>query len=439
MAVKKETDRLSDVYTDYGYGYKHNTNVEPNVTLPTNTAPASQWQFVEPTSTLGNKTTTPTNTSVGANPNISFDPEAEFATNQDWIDSWSKNTGLRNLDYTQDGRGYSDFSNIDWGYDPTDEGGDRGNNLGDILGGNLGTLGGGGGSSSGVDGGASASPVYNSQYAGQIADLLKSIQSNNGQYNLPEYSSQYADQIANYLTRVQADSDTPYNLPTWNEQFSYDPYNSRYQGTIDDLANQIANRKFEYDYKNDPMYQQMQDSYMRNGQRAMQDTLGQLSARTGGLASSYAGSMAQQSYNNYMMNLADRIPELQKLAYSMYQDEGNNMRNNLSMYQGLDNTDYGRYKDAYNMASNEYDRRYGEFSDNWNREYKTQVDQREANRNMLNTLQNLENGDYGRYQDAYNNAMNLQAQKNADDYKLLNLLQGMDQDEYQRWKQQLGL
>ena len=42
--------------------------------------------------------------------------------------------------------------------------------------------------------------------------------------------------------------------------------------------------------------------------------LGQVAARTGGLASSYAGSAAQQTYDGYMSALADKVPELRQLA-----------------------------------------------------------------------------------------------------------------------------
>lgn len=131
--------------------------------------------------------------------------------------------------------------------------------------------------------------------------------------------------------------------------FSYEAaptYTSRYQSQIDDLTRQILNREaFSYDPEKDPTYQQYKESYTRSGERAMQDTLGQVSARTGGLASSYAGSAAQQTYDNYMGALADKIPELKQLAYSMYQDEGNTQRANLEMLVALEQGDYAKYAD----------------------------------------------------------------------------------------------
>ena len=143
--------------------------------------------------------------------------------------------------------------------------------------------------------------------------------------------------------------------------FSYEAaptYTSRYQNQIDDLTRQILNREaFSYDPEKDPTYQQYKESYTRSGERAMQDTLGQVSARTGGLASSYAGSAAQQTYDNYMGALADKIPELKQLAYSMYQDEGN-------MLVALEQGDYAKYADLLAQYNTDRSFDYGVHRDN---------------------------------------------------------------------------
>lgn len=150
--------------------------------------------------------------------------------------------------------------------------------------------------------------------------------------------------------------------------FSYEAaptYTSRYQNQIDDLTHQILNREaFSYDPEKDPTYQQYKESYTRNGERAMQDTLGQVSARTGGLASSYAGSAAQQTYDNYMGALADKIPELKQLAYSMYQDEGNTQRANLEMLVALEQGDYAKYADLLAQYNTDRSFDYGVHRDN---------------------------------------------------------------------------
>lgn len=150
--------------------------------------------------------------------------------------------------------------------------------------------------------------------------------------------------------------------------FSYEAaptYTSRYQNQIDELTRQILNREaFSYDPEKDPTYQQYKESYTRSGERAMQDTLGQVSARTGGLASSYAGSAAQQTYDNYMGALADKIPELKQLAYSMYQDEGNTQRANLEMLVALEQGDYAKYADLLAQYNTDRSFDYGVHRDN---------------------------------------------------------------------------
>lgn len=161
-------------------------------------------------------------------------------------------------------------------------------------------------------------------------------------------------------------------------QFSYSSaptYTSKYQGKIDALTEQILGRAaFEYDPEKDPTYQQYKESYTRNGERAMQDTLGQVSARTGGLASSYAGAAAQQTYDGYMSALADKIPELRQLAYQMYQDEGATQRANLEMLQALESGDYNKYLTLLGQYNSDRSFDYGMFGDavgrdQWQREF----------------------------------------------------------------------
>lgn len=181
--------------------------------------------------------------------------------------------------------------------------------------------------------------------------------------------------------------------PTWQWDDSVRPgdwafdeerptYTNQYQDQINSMVDAILNReKFSYDYNQDPLYQQYAEAYTRNGRQAMNDTLAQMAARTGGLASSYAGTASQQAYNRYMDALNDKIPELQQLAYSMYMDEGNTMRNNLGMVQGLENTDYGRYMDALGQWNTDRNFSYGQYQDDWDRYY------------------NDRNFSYGRYSD----------------------------------------
>lgn len=154
---------------------------------------------------------------------------------------------------------------------------------------------------------------------------------------------------------------------TSKKEFSYasaPTYTSKYQSQIDELTEAILGRDpFEYNYLEDPNYQQYEESYTRSGQRAMQDTLGQVAARTGGLASSYATTASQQTYDNYMAQLADKIPELRQLAYAMYQDEGDTMRANLDMLLALEQGDYAKYQDLLGQYNTDRNFNYGVFRD----------------------------------------------------------------------------
>lgn len=137
-------------------------------------------------------------------------------------------------------------------------------------------------------------------------------------------------------------------------------YLSPYQSQLDALYQQISNRPaFSYDYTQDPLYQQYEESYMRNGKRAAADTLAQVSARTGGLASSYAGTASQQAYGNYMSALADKIPELRQAAYNMYVDEGNQLMDRYNLLRGMENDAYGQYQDALGQWNTDRTYNYG--------------------------------------------------------------------------------
>ena len=185
---------------------------------------------------------------------------------------------------------------------------------------------------------------------------------------------------SNYGYSGGGDGSSYISLPSAadKEDFSYESapsYTNKYQNQINELASSILNREaFSYDPEQDETYQQYKDSYTKSGQRAMQDTLGQVSTRTGGLASSYAGSASQQTYDNYMSALADKIPELKQLAYSMYQDEGDTQRANLEMLQALESGDYAKYQDLLSQYNSDRSFDYGVYSDDKNFDYQAERD-----------------------------------------------------------------
>ena len=153
-------------------------------------------------------------------------------------------------------------------------------------------------------------------------------------------------------------------------------YKSQWQQGLDEAMKKILNReKFSYDLNGDALYQQYKDQYKNQGKMAMQDTMGQAAAMTGGYGSSYGQSVGQQTYQGYMQQLTDKIPELYQLALDQYNREGEELYNEYGLYADRENQDYGRYRDKvadYNTdldrAENRYyterDYDYGKYVDN---------------------------------------------------------------------------
>ena len=134
-------------------------------------------------------------------------------------------------------------------------------------------------------------------------------------------------------------------------------YQSKYQTDINNVVTQLQNRKpFQYDVNGDALYQQYKDYYIHNGQRAMQDTMGQAAALTGGYGSSYAQNVGQQAYNEYMTGLNNVVPELYQLALDKYDRETARLQDQYALYADLDARDYERYQDKQNLYYTELDR-----------------------------------------------------------------------------------
>lgn len=133
-------------------------------------------------------------------------------------------------------------------------------------------------------------------------------------------------------------------------------YQSQWTEQIDKIWNDYQNRgPFEFNVNEDALYQQYRDHYIRDGQIAMEDTLGQASALTGGYDNSYAQSVGQQTYNRYLEGLNDIVPELYAMALDRYTQQGNDMLAQYGLLMDRENQDYGRYQDAMSLARSQVD------------------------------------------------------------------------------------
>lgn len=140
-------------------------------------------------------------------------------------------------------------------------------------------------------------------------------------------------------------------------------YQGQYGDQIQDMINQALNRPaFSYDYSVDPVYQMYSQEYQRGGQRAMQNAMAESAALTSGYGNSYAQQLGQQTYQGFMENLFNQLPELRNAAYQMYEAEGNRLRENLAMLQGQDESEYGRYRDTVNDWRSDVDRLFNQYN-----------------------------------------------------------------------------
>ena len=172
-------------------------------------------------------------------------------------------------------------------------------------------------------------------------------------------------------------------------------YQSQWQTQLNDAINKITNRdKFSYDVNGDALYQQYKDKYMQQGKLAMQDTMGQAAAMTGGYGNSYAATAGNQAYQAHLNNLNDVIPELYQMAYDRYNREGQELYNQYSLFADRDNTDYGRYRDT--VSDWQTDRNYlaNRFDTERNFDYGVFSDAENAAQSQFNTDRNFAYGQY---------------------------------------------
>lgn len=140
------------------------------------------------------------------------------------------------------------------------------------------------------------------------------------------------------------------------------------------------------DWTNSDQYRALAARYGHQGQLTMQDVLGQVASRTGGLASSWATTAAQQQYNEYMARL-------EEAARNAYNTERGNAIQNAQLAYDFSDSDYGRYLDQLAQYNN--DRSFG----------LDVLSQALSESHYANEWANrLQQQEYERQQDAYNRA-----------------------------------
>ena len=159
--------------------------------------------------------------------------------------------------------------------------------------------------------------------------------------NYQKYKNPYQDRLDAAADRLE--SYGPFVNP-YQQQIddaadrlgSYDPYQNPYQTQTDEVLDKYLGRgPFQYELDSDPLWQNYQKTYLREGQRAREDTLGNYAAATGGQASTAAVNAASQAQDYYSAQMTDKIPELYQFAYDQWLNEGNQYANQLNTLRGL--------------------------------------------------------------------------------------------------------
>ena len=152
-------------------------------------------------------------------------------------------------------------------------------------------------------------------------------------------------------------------------------YTSSYAQELEELYDQIMNRPdFSYDLANDPLYQQYRQQYQRQGRLAMADTMGQAAALTGGYGSSYSQAAGQQSYHQYLAQLAEVTPQLYGQALDRYTRQGEALQDRYDRLLGLEERDYQRYAQAYSQWLSEYGLAQDRYESSRARDYQAFLD-----------------------------------------------------------------
>ena len=125
---------------------------------------------------------------------------------------------------------------------------------------------------------------------------------------------------------------------------------------------------------------------------SMQNVLGQIASRTGGLASSYAATAAQQEYNQFMSQLED-------VARQMYSSDRSDLLDKANMYRQLGQDDYNKYLDEWNQWNTDRNFNYGAYRDSVaDQQWQNQFDYN-ANRDSIADQQWQQSFDYNKYRD----------------------------------------
>lgn len=181
-------------------------------------------------------------------------------------------------------------------------------------------------------------------------------------------------------------------------------YENQYAEQQQALLDAIINRPdFSWSKEDDPQWSSYKKSYLREGDRATANALGQAAAASGGRPSTAALTAATQAGDYYATQLNDIIPTLYQQAYDRYLNEYNMSLQDLNAVNTQEQLDYAKYLDQL-----------GQFNTDRNFAFNQYLSDFDILQNQLASLQGQDSVDYNRWMDK----VGLYEQKQAEETDL---------------------
>ena len=192
-----------------------------------------------------------------------------------------------------------------------------------------------------------------------LEKMKQNQQQQTPQQGLRGVSQQTQAQLQNYqkpYQQTQQAQAAQQNLQNVQQQ-KPQSYSSKWSGALDNILQQIQGAgEFKYSLDGDGLFQSYKDMYTQKAKQGAQDTMGVAAGLTGGYGNSWAQSAGAQAYQQNLLPLYDKAMEFAKMAQDRYNADRADKYNQLSALQGMEESDYGRYRDLMSDYNADLDR-----------------------------------------------------------------------------------
>lgn len=217
-------------------------------------------------------------------------------------------------------------------------------------------------------------------------EMANQLRSSYGGYTGGKYGADYISdgKIPNQIDSVL---DKINGFGSFNFDQERPSYENQYAEQQQALLDAIINRPdFSWSKEDDPQWHSYRKSYLREGDRATADALGQAAAASGGRPSTAALTAATQAGDYYAAQLNDIIPTLYQQAYDRYLNEYNMSLQDLNAVNTQEQLDYAKYLDQL-----------GQFNTDRNFAFNQYLSDFDILQDKLSALQGQDSVDFDRY------------------------------------------